>query len=164
VRPWPEFHPRELLERLTSKGIDFVIVGGYAAVLHGSQRLTQDLDLCYATDAANLSVLGEALVELEARLFGVAGEVPFVADGRTLVRTELLTLHTSLGKLDLMTHPAGAPEYRRLRDGADRFELGGFLVRVASVADLKRMKRAAGRPKDLADLAELEAIEQLAAD
>jgi len=161
VSAWPEFHPQRLLERLTARGIDFVVVGGYAAVLQGSPRLTQDLDLCYATDAANLAVLGQALVELDARLFGVTDDVPFVPDARTLARTELLTLQTSLGKLDLMTHPIGTPEYRRLRDGADRFELGGILVRVASVADLKAMKRAAGRPKDLADLAELEAIEQL---
>ncbi len=138
-----------------------MIIGGYAAVLHGSARLTQDLDLCFGTDRANLRVLGQALLELEAKLFGVAEAVPFVPDAQTLAGVELLTLQTALGKLDLMTHPAGAPEYRKLRDGADRYEIGGFLVRVASVADLKAMKRAAGRPKDLADIAELEAIEQL---
>lgn len=132
-----------------------MIIGGYAAVLHGSARLTQDLH------RANLQVLGEALLEMEARLFGAIEDVPFVPDAPTLARVELLTLQTSLGKLDLMTHPAGAPEYRKLRDGADRYEIGGFLVRAASVADLKAMKRAAGRPKDLADIAELEAIEQL---
>lgn len=138
-----------------------MIIGGYAAVLHGSARLTQDLDLCFGTDRANLTALGDALLEMEARLFGVTEDVPFVPDAPTLACVELLTLQTSLGKLDLMTHPAGAPQYRKLRDGADRYEIGGFLVRVASVADLKAMKRAAGRPKDLADIAELEAIEQL---
>ncbi len=158
---WPEFRPQPLLEQLTRRGIDFVIIGGYAAVLHGSARLTQDLDLCFGADGANLQVLGRALVEMNAKLFGVTEDVPFVPDARTLARTELLTLQTSLGKLDLMTHPAGAPEYRKLCEAADRYEIGGILVRVASVADLKAMKRAAGRPKDLADIAELEAIEQL---
>jgi len=158
---WPDFRPQPILERLTRRGIDFVIIGGYAAVLHGSARLTQDLDVCFSTDRANLQVLGEALLEMEARLFGVIEDVPFVPDAPTLAGVELLTLQTSLGKLDLMTHPAGAPEYRKLREGADRYEIGGFLVRVASVADLKAMKRAAGRPKDLADIAELEALEQL---
>jgi hypothetical protein len=161
VSAWPEFRPQPMLEQLTRRGIDFVIIGGYAAVLHGSARLTQDLDLCFSPDEANLQILGEALTEMEARLFGIEEDVPFVPDGRTLGHTEVLTLQTALGKLDLMTHPAGAPEYRKLRDGADRYALAGFLVRVASVPDLKAMKQAAGRPKDLADVAELEAIERL---
>ncbi len=114
-----------MLEQLTRRGIDFVIIGGYAAVLHGSARLTQDLDLCFSPDEANLQILGEALIEMEARLFGIEEDVPFVPDGRTLVHTEVLTLQTSLGKLDLMTHPEGAPEYRKLRDGADRYDARG---------------------------------------
>jgi len=84
-----------------------------------------------------------------------------VPDERTLARVELVTLDTDLGKLDLMTAPQGAPTYRRLRDGADTYDVGGFLVRVASVGDLIAMKSAAGRPKDVADMVELETIERL---
>jgi hypothetical protein len=164
VSGWPDFNPRAILQVLTARGIDFVVVGGYAAVAHGSPRITQDLDICYATDKANLEALGAALVDMRARLFGVEDEVPFVPDGRTLAKVELLTLHTELGKLDLMTHPSGAPSYRSLRAKADRYEVGGFLVLVASIPDLIAMKRSAARPKDLADVVELEAIERLRAE
>lgn len=158
---WSDFKPLQLLQLLTAKGVDFVLVGGYAAVLHGSPRVTQDLDICYSTEEPNLRILGAMLVDLHARLYGIEEDVPFVTDERTLAQVELLTLDTDLGKLDLMTHPAGAPSYARLRSGAEIYDVGGFVVRVASVADLIAMKNAAGRPKDLADVAELETIERL---
>ena len=58
---WPEFSATDLLRLLVRHGVDFVVVGGIAMVIHGSARLTQDLDICFAADAANLSVLGTAL-------------------------------------------------------------------------------------------------------
>ena len=158
---WAEFNPRPIIQLLTARGVDFVVIGGYAAVLHGSPRITQDLDICYSPDSANLSVLGRALTDMNARPSGVEDELPFAADERTLARVELLTLETDLGKLDVMISPSGAPAYERLRASADRFDLDGILVRVASIADLLAMKRAAGRPKDLGDVEELEAIARL---
>lgn len=158
---WPEFKPREILGLLTKRGVDFVVIGGYAAVLHGSPRVTQDLDITFATDPPNLDALAKVLTDLRARLYGVGDEVPFVADQRTLARVELLTLETDLGKLDLLALPAGAPPYADLRQKAARFDLGGFLIRVADIPQLIAMKEIAGRPTDLADIAELEAIARL---
>ena len=158
---WPDFRPRAILQLLTARGVDFVVIGGYAAVLHGSPRVTQDLDICFATDPENLSVLGRVLVDLNARLAGVEDDVPFRADARTLANITVLTLVTDLGKLDVMTMPSGAPPYPTMRDRADRFDLDGLLVRVASIPDLVAMKLAAGRTKDLADVDELTAIERL---
>jgi predicted nucleotidyltransferase len=158
---WVEFNPAPVIQLLTGRGIDFVVIGGIAAVLHGSPRVTQDLDVCYSTEKANLAALGRALVDMNARLYEAKEDVPFVPDERTLARVELLTLQTDHGKLDLMTHPAGAPSYTRLRSHAETYDLGGVLVRVAGITDLIAMKQAAGRAKDLADVEELEAIEQL---
>ena len=138
-----------------------MVIGGIAAVLHGSARLTYDLDLCFAADAANLKALGEVLVALDARLRGVDEPVPFVPDAATLRRLEVLTLSTSAGDVDVLARPAGAPSYEALRRRADRYDLGDYAVLVASVEDLIAMKRAAGRPKDLADVEELEAILRL---
>lgn len=157
----PALDATELLRRLTARGVDFVVIGGIAAVLHGSARITQDLDVCFATDDGNLLTLGRVLTDLGARLRGVAEDVPFVADAPTLRRVEVLTLVTELGALDVLARPSGAPGYERLRQRADRFELDTFTVLVASIDDLLAMKRAAGRPKDLADVVELEAIVQL---
>lgn len=158
---WADFQPQAILQLLAARGVDHVIVGGYAAVLHGSPRITQDLDISYATDQANLDALGRALIDVSARLYGVDDDVPFVADGRTLARTELLTLQTDLGKLDLMTDPSGGPGYERLRADAETVDIGGLAVRIASLDDLISMKRSAGRPKDEGDVVELEAIARL---
>jgi hypothetical protein len=157
----PELRVDEILGRLTSRGVDFVIVGGIAAVLHGSARNTFDLDICFAPDQANLDALGEVLIGLEAQLRGVKDPVPFVPDGQTLRKVELLTLSTSAGNLDLLAVPPGAPPYERLRRRAERYDLGDFTVLVASVDDLIAMKQTAGRPKDLQDIDELQTIGRL---
>lgn len=156
-----ELQVDELLRRLAERRIDFVVIGGIAMILQGSGRNTFDLDLCFATDANNLRLLGEALVELGASLRGVDDDVPFVPDARKLARVDVLTLHTRLGNLDVLRSPSGAPTYARLRAGADVYDIGGIEVRVASVDDLLAMKRAAGRDKDLVDVSELEMIKRL---
>jgi hypothetical protein len=160
-RSRPELHAERLLRRLTAYGVDYVVIGGIAAVLHGSARLTFDLDICYAVDQANLDALGEALVSLGARRKGVAEALPFVPDGRMLRRVEVLTMVTELGELDVLARPGGSPGYETLRRQAERFDLEGLAVLVASIDDLIAMKLAAGRAKDLAAVEELEAIRQL---
>lgn len=161
MSPPAEFVPTELLRRLVESGVDFVVVGGVALRVHGSPRYTEDLDICYAADATNLDLLGAALLELDAKLRGVDEDVPFVPDGRTLRRTEILTLDTPAGPIDLLFRPAGAPSYEDLRARAVRMDLGGFGVMVASLDDLASMKRAAGRLRDIADLEEIEVIRRL---
>ena len=150
--------PRQCAQ--AAPGWSFVVIGGIAAVLHGSPRVTQDLDICFATDAGNLDALGAALVALDSRLAGVDEEVPFVPDARTLSRIMTLTLETSKGRLDALAAPTGAPPYGELRARAERFDIGGVFVLVASLQDLIAMKRASARPKDLADVAELSAIRE----
>lgn len=160
-REQPELRTDEILRRLTARGVDYVVIGGIAAVLHGSVRNTSDLDICFATDQGNLDALGDVLMELGARLKGVDDTVPLVPDGRALHAIEVLTMTTRLGDLDVLVRPAGSPGYDALRRNADRFDLGGFSILVASIDDLIAMKLAAGRQKDLATVEELEAIKQL---
>jgi len=156
-----EFDPSRLLRTLADGGVDFVVIGGVAAILHGSARATFDLDVCFASDAENVDALGAALTTLDARLRGVEEPVPFVPDASALRRIEVLTLTTAAGDLDLLRAASGAPRYDVLRAHADRYDVGGFEVRVASVEDLIAMKTAAGRAKDLGDVEELEAILRL---
>jgi len=150
----PPLRSDEILRRLTARGVDFVVIGGIAAVLHGSAQNTFDLDICFATDQGNLEALGP-------RLKGVEDKLPFTPDGRMLRGIEVLTMVTELGELDVLARPVGSPGYDALRRDADRFDLGGFSVLVASIEDLIAMKLAAGRKKDLAAVEELEAIQQL---
>jgi hypothetical protein len=91
----------------------------------------------------------------------VTDDVPFIPDGRTLTRTRILTLDTPLGLIYLLAQPDGAPPYERLRERAVRELIGGVEVQVASLEDLIAMKKAAGRPKDLVAVEELEAIQRL---
>jgi len=161
VQRFPDFSPRALLRRLVEGGVDFVVIGGVAAVARGSAQFTQDLDIAYAPDQENLDRLGAVLVELGARLRGVTDDVPFIPDGRTLKRTRVLTLDTPIGLLDLLAQPDGAPDYRRLRERATGETIAGVVVHIASLDDLIAMKKAAGRPKDLVAVEELEAIRRL---
>jgi hypothetical protein len=156
----PPLHADEILKQLTARGVDFVVIGGIAAVLHGSAQATYDLDICYATDPGNLATLGQVLVDLGARLKGIDDPLPFVPNGRTLRGVELLTMVTDEGELDVLARPAGSPGYEALRRNADRYDVG-FSVLVASIDDLIAMKQAAGRTKDLAAVEELEAIKRL---
>lgn len=141
--------------------VDFVVIGGVALSLHGADRPTKDLDICFSTDRENLDRLGKALVDLKATLWGLKEKVPFVPDARTLSRVTALTLRTPLGLLDVLASPPGAPRYGTLSGKASRTELAGNPLLYASLDHLIAMKEAAGRPRDLADLEVLKAIRRL---
>lgn len=148
--------PTLLLRRLAAGEVDFVVVGGVAVVVQALPRFTKDLDVCYSTDAANLALLAAVLREADARLRGIDEDLPFTPDARLLRQTQILTLTTIDGELDLLVDPPGAPPYADLRARADVIDVGEHRVRVAAVADLLAMKRAAGRPQDLIDIEALE--------
>jgi predicted nucleotidyltransferase len=98
------------------------------------------------------------LLDIHARLRGVDDDVPFVPDGRTLRHTQMLTLDSELGPIDLLTAPSGAPPYTTLRARATAVQLSGVRVLIASLDDLEAMKRSAGRAKDTIDLEEIAVI------
>lgn len=153
---WPDFRPTTLISALVRAEVDFVVIGGVAVVIQASPRFTRDLDITYATDTANLERLGTLLIALEARLRGLDHDVPFTPDARALRHTQMLTLTTRDGDLDLLVDPPGSPGYPALRRHADIVDLDGDSVRIASLEDLIEMKRAAGRPQDQVDIESLE--------
>jgi hypothetical protein len=156
VAGWPDFRPSALIGALVNAEVDFVVIGGVAVVLQASPRFTRDLDISYATDSENLERLGGLLVSLDAKLRGIEEDVPFTPEADTLRRTEMLTLTTSEGALDLLARPPGSLGYAALRRHADLMDLDGAAVRVASLEDLIEMKRATGRPQDSIDVESLE--------
>ena len=152
------FEPLAVLRALSDGGVAFVLIGGVAARLHGSPSLTRDIDICYARDADNLERLAQVLLSLHARLRGVDDEVPFVLDARTLRAGANFTFVTDLGDVDILAMPSGVDGYDDLARHATEVDLDGTAVCLVSLDDLIRMKRAAGRAKDRAELEILEAL------
>lgn len=156
--PVARFDPQRIIETLLRHRVRFVVIGMMAGKLWGDPHLTQDLDICYARDDRNLEALAAALRELGARLRGVREEVPFILDARTLKMGDSFTFRTAFGDLDCLGTPAGTHGYQELIANASELDFDGPRAWVASIADLIRMKRAAGRPKDLVEIATLEAL------
>src|SRR5882724_9534747 len=145
------------LSLLGEYGVECVIVGGVAATLHGSSIVTRDLDVCYKRETENLGRLVSALVSVNARLRGVPDGLPFVLDAETLRRGLNFTFSTDIGDLDLLGELLGVGSYSEATEDADIMELFGFRFYVLALPSLIASKRAAGRPKDLVAIPELEA-------
>ena len=146
------FDPELALRTLDRHGVRFVVIGGIAARLLGSPTVTRDTDICYERKPENLERLVSALEELEAMLRGVDEEVPFLLDAKTLAAGDHFTFGTQAGDFDVLGSPAGVEGFDELVQRAKPFDIDGITVLVASIDDLIRMKRAAGRAKDLIEV------------
>ncbi len=147
-----------LIGLLVESGVDFILVGGVAATVHGSTRLTLDIDVVYARNAANLDRLVAALEPFEPYPRGAPAGLPFHWDRRTLDRGLNFTLTTTLGDIDLLGEIIGGGAFDDLAADAIQIELLGQRCLCLSLDRLIDVKRAAGRPKDYESLAELEAL------
>jgi hypothetical protein len=148
----------KLIPRLVESGVAFVIVGGVAACIHGSAQVTVDLDICYARDKGNLKRLVEALAPFHPRLRGAPSDLPFLWDADTLRQGLSFTLTTDWGDLDLLGEVAGVGDYPRALAASSPTTLFGTTCAVLSLPALIAARRAAGRPRDLISLPELEAL------
>jgi hypothetical protein len=156
--PLPDKIIEAPLRLLGEYEVHCVIVGGVAAAIHGSSLLTNDLDVCYARDPGNLQRLARALQSVHARLRNVPEGLPFILDHETLKGGLNFTLTTDVGDLDLLGEVRGLGQYDAVLAGSLRIELFGYHFAVIDIDKLIVAKRAAGRPKDLIALPELEAI------
>lgn len=147
-----------VVRTLCGSGVDFVIVGGLAATIHGSARLTQDIDFVYARAASNLSRLVAALDPYTPYLRGVPQGLPFDWSEETVERGLNFTLTTSVGDIDLLGEIIGGGSFEDLLPHCVVVDLFGYRCRCLDLPGLIRTKRAAGRPKDLEVIAELEAL------
>ncbi len=149
---------KTLLGALAGEHVEFILVGGVAATVHGSSRLTQDVDIVYRRTPANVARLVRALSAHAPYLRGAPKGLPFQLDVETVKRGLNFTLSTVVGDLDLLGELVGGGDYENLRAHCIRVQLFGVECLCLDLETLIEVKRAAGRPKDLDAIAELEAI------
>ena len=144
-----------LLLVLVEANVEFVLIGGLAGMAHGSNRATLDVDVVYLRDAENHKRMVEALSPFDPYLRGAPPGLPFQFDETTIRRGLNFTLRTTIGDIDLLGEVPGG-DYASLIESADSIEIFGIQCPCVSLRELIELKRAAGRPKDLEAIAELE--------
>jgi hypothetical protein len=154
------FDAREIFAALAHHDLEYVTIGGIAIQAHGGQRLTQDLDIVIAASTENVARLTRALHDLDARVLGPGGQrSQSVPSPQLLASSDQWHLITAHGALDVLTLPAHLGSFAEMRARAHEVPLGELSVPIAHRDDLLRMKRAAGRPQDLADVQLLESLD-----
>lgn len=157
----PATNVEKLLRSLHDHGVEFVIIGGAAAVLQGSAYVTADLDLCYSRKRENQRRLAQALEAFHPLLRAVSERVPFSLDVSALASGMNFTLTTDAGDLDILGEVTGIGNYEKVAVFSEEMEIFGMPCKVLSVEGLIKTKRAVARAKDLRLLPELEALLEL---
>ncbi len=148
-----------LLQRLSDGGIEFVVIGGFAGILHGSSMVTDDLDVCAVLTGENIEKIRAALKDLKPVHRMTHGRLSFLDHPASGQAMENLYLKTDAGVVDVLSSVLGVGGFARLRAEAVEIDLFGRRVAVMSLRDLIVAKEACGREKDLLTAKELRAIE-----
>lgn len=147
-----------MLQGLRESDVKFVVVGGLAATAHGSRRVTDDVDICYDMAKANVTRLANLLLEWNAYPRGIERDWPFFMDERQFGVTPIMTLTTREGFIDVLDVVKGVGDYSKCRERSIAVEAFEIKFRVLDLPALIDAKKAAGRPKDIDQLPELEAL------
>ena len=148
----------QLLARLADAAVPFVIVGGYAAVAHGSAYITKDVDICIVLSAENIERMRTALKDLQPHHRMTPQRLSFLDFPPRGQPLNNLSLHTNLGVIDILSSVLGVGDYEQLRENAEMVEVDGRQYPVISLEDLIKAKEAMGRDKDMLTAKELRAI------
>jgi hypothetical protein len=147
-----------LLERLLDGGVEFVIVGGYAATAHGATRLTKDVDICTPFTASNLLKLQRAIVDLHPYHRLTPRKLPLHLTPARCRGLKNLYLATDLGVLDCLGEILGVGDFRTVRRHSVLLEIDAGKVRVLALRALIKAKEALSLPRDRQALVELRAL------
>lgn len=149
---------RELLRVLAEHGVDYLVIGGVAAQVHGRRRTTKDLDITPAPDPENFTRLADALAALDAHPAELRQSAPTPTAEQLRVAPVVPPLATRHGELHILNDVPGAAAYAEMRTRALSTDLDGVALLIVSVDDLIRMKRAVGRPGDIEDIEALTTV------
>ncbi len=148
----------QILQRLADAGLDFVIVGGYAAVAHGSSLVTRDLDICAVLTPDNVERLRQTLADAHPRHRLTPKRLSFLDHPEANQPLQNLYLETDIGVIDVLSSILGVGDFSRLKSQAETLEVAGRRYRVIGIDDLIKAKEALGRERDLLTAKELRAI------
>jgi hypothetical protein len=150
----------DLLKRLNEHAVEYVLVGGVAAGVHGSQLVTADVDVCAPLDGPNPAKIVAALSGLQPKFRMTPDRQPLPMDPGNLAGFKNLYLETDLGQLDIFSEIAGVGDYAAVALRTIMLDLGGAICRVLDLDTLIQSQKALGRQRDLQAVIELEAIRQ----
>jgi hypothetical protein len=150
-----------LLEHLVKTGFDFVIVGGYAGIVHGCTYVTQDIDLCCDFSPNNLLALQRAISDLHPVHRMTPGKKKFELTEKTAGQFKNLYLDTDIGQLDCVSFVAGIGDYQKVKEASIFVAVEGLKLHVLSLDALIKAKKAMNRPRDMQALLQLETIKTL---
>ncbi len=151
----------QLLKRLSDQGVECIVIGGMAAIAHGSPTVTQDLDVCVQFTPENTRRIAVALRPLHPVIRGRPDRMPLPENIDQLKGLKILYLATDLGMVDLLGEVPDIGTFEQLKDKTIVLELGGFRCRVLDLDTLIASKRAANRVKDRLALLHLDAIRKI---
>lgn len=148
----------QIISALVAAGVRFVVIGGVAATIQGSARLTNDIDICYDTSPDNVDRLVRLLTRWKAYLRGVERGLPFILDARAFRTTPIMTLTTTMGDIDVLDVVPGVGDYKAVVRQSEAVDIGDVEFRSLTLEALIASKKAVRRPKDVEQLIELEAL------
>lgn len=151
---------REIFRALTDEGVEYVLIGGLAAIVQGASLVTLDTDICFRQSLPNCERLTRALARLEAEIYPTRTNViPITVE--LLQKYKLVLLKTKLGRLDLIADVPGLGTFEDVAPGATTIELGDLTIPVLTLDQLIQAKSALDKPKDREHLDQLLAIRDI---
>lgn len=150
-----------LLERLVNNGVEFVIVGGFAGVVHGCTYVTQDIDICCDFSPANLLALQNAISDLDPVHRMTPKRLKLRLTEEICAHLKNLYLDTKQGQLDCLSFIDGLGDYHRAKQESELVEVEDMKMRVLNLDALIKTKRAMNRPHDREAVSQLKAIKKL---
>jgi hypothetical protein len=151
---------KDLVCRLHSERVDFVLAGGFGVMAHGSSLMTRDVDVACRMEPDNLLRLFESLESLRPVHRMTPQRLPFTRGQAEQGGLQNLYLSTDWGQLDCLGEIKGIGGYAECFSRSEGVDLDGCEIRVLTLDALVEAKRAMGRPRDLHAVLELEAIRE----
>jgi hypothetical protein len=150
----------ELLTYLAKAEVNFVIIGGFASVVHGCTNVTQDIDLCCDFSPANLMRLQEALASLNPVHRMTTKKIKLELTEENCKSLKNLYLDTDLGQLDCLGYVKGVGGYGQAIKVSEKIEIDGKVFNILNIEALIESKQAMNRPHDQQTIIELKALKE----